>query len=152
MGKVREPYLTDGISEYLKRLRPFAHLEILELPDEKVPDRASDMEIRKLTEKEGLRMLNAIHPDDSVIALDVAGTEWSSVDLAHYIGEWELSARRDIVFCIGGSLGLSDAVIRRAGIRLSLSRMTFTHQMVRLILLEQIYRACMIQSGRPYHR
>jgi 23S rRNA (pseudouridine1915-N3)-methyltransferase len=152
MGKVREPYLTDGISDYLKRLRPFANLEIVDLPDEKVPDRASDAEIRKLTEKEGLRMLNAVNPDDSVIALDVSGTEWSSIDLARYIGERELSVQGDIVFCIGGSLGLSDAVIRRAGIRLSLSRMTFTHQMVRLILLEQIYRAFMIHSGRPYHR
>ncbi len=152
MGKVREPYLTEGISEYLKRLRPFTHLEILDLPDEKVPDRASDAEIKKLTEKEGLRMLNAITPDDSVVALDVAGAEWSSVDLARYIGEREMSVRGEIVFCIGGSLGLSDAVIRRAGIRLSLSRMTFTHQMVRLILLEQIYRAFMIRSGRPYHR
>ncbi len=152
MGKVREPYLADGISEYLKRLRIFTHLEVLDLPDEKVPDRASDAEIRKLTEKEGLRMLNSINPADSVVALDVAGTGWSSEDLAEHIGEWELSVRGDVIFLIGGSLGLSDAVIRRADIRLSLSRMTFTHQMVRLILLEQIYRAFMIRTGRPYHR
>lgn len=152
VGKIKEKFLHDGIAEYEKRLRPYVKLQIVELADEKRPASASPATESAALEKEGQRIIAAIPDGSFIIALDVKGESWSSQELASSLGDWELSAKNHLAFVIGGDLGLAPAVLARSGIRLSLSKMTFTHPMARLLLLEQIYRACRIRSGEPYHK
>jgi 23S rRNA (pseudouridine1915-N3)-methyltransferase len=152
VGKVKEKFLQEGIIEYEKRIRPYVKLQVIEIPEEKRPVSASPATESAAREKEGERILAAIPEGSSVLVLDVMGQSWSSEELAASFGERELSGQNQIVFVIGGDIGLSPAVIARSNLRLSLSRMTFTHPMTRLLLLEQVYRAFRILRGRPYHK
>lgn len=152
VGKIKEKYLQDGIAEYEKRLRPYVKLLITEIPGEKRPSSASPAAEPAALEKEGQRILAAVTEGTLLIALDVRGQSWTSEDMADALRVWEISGRSHVAFVIGGDLGLSAAVLKRSDLRLSLSKMTFTHPMARLLLLEQVYRACRINSGEPYHK
>jgi len=152
VGKIKEKFLQEGIAEYEKRLHPYVKLKIVELAEEKRPISASLSAGKGAMEKEGVRILAAIPPGSFIIALDVKGTGWSSEELAEFFRQKELAGKNQITFVIGGDLGLSPEVLARSGMRLSLSNMTFTHPMARFLLLEQVYRACRITSGEPYHK
>lgn len=152
IGKIKERFLQEGIAEYVKRLRPYVNLQILELAEEKRHASASVSAEKAAMEKEGERILAAIPPGSFIIALDVKGTGWSSMELAESFRQRELAGKNQITFVIGGDLGLSLAVLSRSDMRLSLSKMTFTHPLARLLLLEQIYRACRINHNEPYHK
>ena len=152
VGKAKERYIEEGIAEYEKRLRPYASCEIVEVKDERVPKNASPAEEAKVKEQEGERILAAVRDGALLVALDCGGEMWSSENLAARLRTWEISGTHEVCFVIGGPLGLSRAVLDRADIRLSLSRMTFLHTLVRVVLLEQIYRAFRIVRGEPYHK
>ena len=152
VGRIKEKYLQDGIAEYEKRLRPYAKVQIVEIAEEKRPAFATPSVERIALEKEGDRILAAVPEGSFIIALDFKGLSWSSEELATSFREWELSGQNQLVFVIGGDLGLSPAVIARSDWRLSLSKMTFTHPMARLLLVEQVYRAFRIMRGEPYHK
>ena len=152
VGRIKEKYLQDGIAEYEKRLRPYAKVQIVEISEEKRPASATPSVERIALEKEGDRILAAVPEGSFLIALDVKGFSWSSEELAASFREWELSGQNQLAFVIGGDLGLDTAVIARSDLRLSLSKMTFTHPIVRLLLMEQVYRAFRIMRGEPYHK
>jgi 23S rRNA (pseudouridine1915-N3)-methyltransferase len=152
VGKTKERYIVDGIAEYEKRLHPYVKLQITVIAEEKRPVGISAANEEQVREWAGERIIAALPPGAVVVALDVRGRLLSSEDLAALLRDWEIAGKTSIVFVIGGDLGLSDAVLSRADLQLSISPMTFTHQMVRLILLEQIYRAEKINRGEPYHK
>ncbi|MED1738113.1 23S rRNA (pseudouridine(1915)-N(3))-methyltransferase RlmH [Bacillus swezeyi] len=152
IGKLKEKYLKQGIDEYIKRLSAYAKVDIIELPDEKAPENLSDQDMRIIKDKEGERILSKISPDAHVIALAIEGKMKSSEELADNMDRLATYGKSKVTFVIGGSLGLSDAVLKRADEKLSFSRMTFPHQLMRLILLEQVYRAFRINRGEPYHK
>ncbi|QFT91171.1 Ribosomal RNA large subunit methyltransferase H [Bacillus sp. THAF10] len=152
IGKLKEKYLKQGINEYLKRLSAYAKIEIIELPDEKAPEQLSDAEMEQVKNKEGERILGKISDDTHVIALAIEGKQRSSEELAKEMDRLATYGKSKIAFVIGGSLGLSGDVMKRANDTLSFSRMTFPHQLMKLILLEQIYRAYRITRGEPYHK
>lgn len=152
VGKLKEKYLKDGIAEYVKRLGRFAKYEVIELPDEKTPDNASLAEQRAILAKEGDKILAKIGDRDYVMALAIEGKQVSSEDFAKQIAHVTLSGRSTITFVIGGSLGLDARVKKRAHYLMSFGLLTLPHQLMRLVLLEQIYRAFMIQQGSPYHK
>lgn len=151
VGKLKERYLQEGIDEFIKRLRPYSRIRIIELTDERIAANPSPKEQEAIKNKEGERILNSLEERSYVIALDVKGKPMSSEGLARSIQNLQVQGYSSISFIIGGALGLSKEVLKRADYRLSLSHMTFTHQMVRLILIEQIYRAFKIIRGEPYH-
>ncbi|HEY4553278.1 MAG TPA: 23S rRNA (pseudouridine(1915)-N(3))-methyltransferase RlmH [Bacillaceae bacterium] len=152
VGKLKEKYLKQGIDEYLKRLSAYAKVEIIEVPDEKAPEILSGTEMEQVKRKEGERILAKIHPDAHVIALAIEGSMRTSEQLAERIDHLATYGKSKIVFVIGGSLGLSSEVMQRADEALSFSKMTFPHQLMRLILVEQVYRAFRIIRGEPYHK
>ena len=152
VGRIKEPFLREGIAEYEKRLRPYLDLTIVEITEEKRQVSASGSAEKAAMEKEGERILAAIPSGSFVIALDVRGTPWSSVELAGFFRKQELAGKNHITVVIGGDLGLSPVVLSRSTMRLSLSMMTFTHPIARFLILEQVYRACRINSGEPYHK
>lgn len=152
VGKIKENYLREGIAEFQKRLRPYANINIIEVPDEKTPDNASDADNAIILAKEGQGILRYIENGTYVIVLDIQGKMLSSEELAHFLAERALNGQSKIAIIIGGSLGLSPEVKKRADYKLSFSRLTFPHQMMRLILFEQIYRAFRINQGAPYHK
>ena len=152
VGKIKEKYLKLGIDEFKKRLSKYCKLEIIELEDEKAPENLSDKEMLMIKEKEGKKILSKIKDNSYVIALAIDGKNLSSEELAETIDNLGVRGTSHIVFVIGGSLGLSDEVLRRANYKLSFSKMTFPHQLMRLILLEQVYRAYRINNGEPYHK
>ncbi|MDQ0220972.1 23S rRNA (pseudouridine(1915)-N(3))-methyltransferase RlmH [Peribacillus cavernae] len=152
VGKLKEKYLKQGIDEYLKRLSAYAKVDIIELPDEKAPETLSDIEVLQIKEKEGERILGKISQDAHVIALAIKGRMKSSEELADTFDKLATYGRSKVAFVIGGSLGLSKEVMQRADEALSFSRMTFPHQLMRLILVEQVYRAFRINRGEPYHK
>lgn len=152
VGKLKESYLQEGIREYLKRLGPYANVQIREVADEKAPEQLSEAEARKVKEKEGERILALIKPDTYVIALAIDGEPWTSEHLAGKLESLATYGKSQVAFIIGGSLGLSDAVLRRADAKLSFGRITMPHQLIRLVLVEQIYRAFRIMRGEPYHK
>ena len=152
VGKIKEKYLNDGIAEYAKRLSRYCKLSFIQVSDEKTPDKASDALNRQIKETEGNRLLNHIRDTDYVIALAIEGKMLDSVELSDLIARLGVQGKSSIAFVIGGSLGLSDAVLKRADYKLSFSKMTFPHQLMRVILLEQIYRVFKINSGEPYHK
>ena len=152
VGKLKESFHVKAVEEYAKRLQAYCKLEIIELADEKTPDGASAAEERKIKEVEGQRILKSIKEDAFVIALAIEGKMMSSEEFSAEIERIGLQGGSHIVFIIGGSLGLSDAVLQRADKKLSFSKMTFTHTMCRLILFEQIYRAFRIVNGEQYHK
>ncbi|MCM8709626.1 23S rRNA (pseudouridine(1915)-N(3))-methyltransferase RlmH [Clostridium sp. SYSU_GA19001] len=152
IGKLKEKYLKDAISEYTKRLSRYCRLEIIELPDEKTPDNASEKEEMQIKTKEGEAILKHIKDNMYVIALAIEGKMLSSEELAGFIKELGVKGESNIAFIIGGSLGLSKEVLNRADYKLSFSKMTFPHQLMRVILLEQVYRGFRIINGEPYHK
>jgi len=151
VGKIKEKYLSAGIAEFVKRLTPYCKLNIVEIDEEKMPDNPSDAEKAKALAKEGERMLKQISPDSYLIVLDVVGKPASSEELAAKLNDLALTGQSNITFAIGGAFGLSPAIRNAAKERLSFSKMTFTHQMIRLLLVEQVYRAFKINRGEPYH-
>ena len=152
VGKIKEKFYSQAIEEYSKRLSKYCKLEIKEAADEKAPDSASDTVNRMIKEKEGDRLLSFIKDDSYVIALAIDGKMLDSVELSEKIDNLMLSGKSDIVFVIGGSLGLDKRVLDRADYKLSFSKMTFPHQLMRVILLEQIYRSFRIMKNEPYHK
>ena len=152
VGKIKEKYLKLGIDEFKKRLSKYCKLEIIELEDEKAPENLSDKEMLIIKEKEGKKILYKIKDNSYVIALAIDGKNLSSEELAETINKLGVRGISNITFVIGGSLGLSDEVLSRADYKLSFSKMTFPHQLMRLILLEQVYRAYRINNGEPYHK
>lgn len=152
IGKIREKYLKDGIAEYAKRLSRFCTFEICELADIRIPDKASEAQCLAVKKAEGESILKHISPDSYVISLCVEGKSITSEELADKISAITLSGKSTIVFVIGGSLGLSDEVKSRSDFRLSFSAFTFPHQLMRLVLTEQIYRAFKINANEEYHK
>lgn len=152
VGKLKEKYLKQGIAEYAKRLGKFCKFEIVEVPDEKAPEKLSAAEMEGVKEKEGERILAKIRDKEYVYALAIEGKERSSEEFAQEIAQLTTYGKSDITFVIGGSLGLSPAVLKRAETKISFGRFTLPHQLMRLVLSEQIYRAFMINNGSPYHK
>ncbi|TWI59641.1 23S rRNA (pseudouridine(1915)-N(3))-methyltransferase RlmH [Halalkalibacter nanhaiisediminis] len=152
VGKLKEKYLKQGIEEYTKRLSAYAKIEIIEVPDEKAPENLSDADMQQIKQKEGERILAKVHPDAHVIALAIEGRMLTSEQLADNIDKLATYGKSKIAFIIGGSLGLADEVMKRADESLSFSKMTFPHQLMRLVLVEQVYRAFRIVRGEPYHK
>ena len=152
VGKVKEKFYRDGIAEFVKRLNRYCKLEIIEVGDEKTAEEASETEIRIVKEKEGERLLKNIKDDAYVVCLCIDGKQLNSEQLSEKIEKLGIQGTSHIYFVIGGSLGLADDVVKRANFKLSFSPMTFPHQLMRLILLEQIYRAYRIMNHEPYHK
>lgn len=152
VGKVKEKFYRDAIDEYAKRLSKYCKFELVEVADEKTPDKASSIEEEQIKEKEAQRILSKIKQDSYVCTLEIAGKELSSVELANWMEQSAIGGRSHISFVIGGSLGLHSSVLQRSDYALSFSRMTFPHQLMRVILSEQIYRAFRIINGEPYHK
>ncbi|WP_404430056.1 23S rRNA (pseudouridine(1915)-N(3))-methyltransferase RlmH [Sutcliffiella horikoshii] len=152
IGKLKEKYLKQGINEYLKRLSTYAKIDIVELADEKAPEQLSYAEMEQVKNKEGERILAKISDDTHVIALAIEGKQRSSEELAKEMDKLATYGKSKVAFVIGGSLGLSGDVMKRANDTLSFSKMTFPHQLMKLILLEQVYRGFRINRGEPYHK
>ena len=152
VGKIKEKFFRDALEEHKKRLSRYCKLTEIEVPDEKTPDNASETEERQIKEKEGDRLLSKMSDTATVIALAIDGKSYTSEGFASALEKLAVSGVSHIQFVIGGSLGLSDAVLRRADQRISFSAMTFPHQLMRVILSEQIYRAYRIQRNEPYHK
>ena len=151
VGKIKEKYLTEGIAEFTKRLTPYCKLETIAIGEEKMPDNPSPAEKEQVLAKETERLLNAIPQNAHVVLLDLQGKEVTSPQLADLFDEWALAGKSHIAFVIGGAFGYTDALRKRADMRWSFSKLTFTHQMIRLLLVEQIYRAYKISRNEPYH-
>jgi 23S rRNA (pseudouridine1915-N3)-methyltransferase len=151
MGRLKEKYWRDAAAEYEKRLTRYTKFETIELPDLPEPQNSSPAIEMQIKEKEGAAILSKLCPDDTVIALCIDGKQLDSVQLSKKLMQLQDNGKR-IVFIIGGSLGLSDAVVARANVKLSFSPMTFPHQLARIMLLEQVYRACKIAAGERYHK
>lgn len=155
VGSVKEPYFTAGIQEYLKRLRPVFPVTVQEVRDLPAPNNASPAQLRQLVEKEGQSLLAQLPAEPAaalVVALAINGRQLSSPELAAKMAEWSFGGQRELVFVIGGSYGLAPAVLARADFQLSFGRATYPHQLMRLILCEQIYRAVKINRHEPYHK
>ena len=152
IGSIKEKYFKDAILEYQKSLTDFCKFSILELPEYKISNNPNNADISKALTEEGKRVLSKIKDKDEVVSLCIEGKELSSVGLSKYINDAALTGHSTVDFIIGGSFGLSDEVKNRSNLKLSMSRMTFTHQMSRVILCEQIYRAFNILNGGKYHK
>lgn len=152
VGKIKEKYLEAAIEEYCKRLGRYCKLEVIQVADEKTPDKAGEALEEQIKDKEGERILSNLKEQAFVIALAIEGSMLTSEELSAYIGTLGIGGTSHIQFVIGGSLGLSKAVLKRADYKLSFSKMTFPHQLMRVILLEQIYRSYRIICKQPYHK
>lgn len=152
VGKIKEKFFVDALKEYEKRLSRYCRLEIIEVSDEKTPDRASEAEKVQILEKEADKLMKYIKEDAYVIPLAIEGKNLDSLEFSHKLDGLGISGKSCIQFIIGGSLGLSKGIMKRADFSLSFGRMTYPHQLMRVILLEQIYRAYRIMSGEPYHK
>ena len=151
IGKLKEAYLRDGVAEFVKRLRPYGGVTITELNESKIGDKPSDADRQHVVEEEGERLLKLVNDRSWLVVLDVYGKTMSSEALAAKVAELELDGISEMTFVIGGAFGVSEKLRSAARLRLSFSPMTFTHQMVRLLLVEQLYRVCKINRGEPYH-
>ena len=152
VGKIKEKYFRDAILEYVKRLSRYCKLEIIEVEDEKTPDKASLAEEDQIRAKEAERIRKYIKDDTCVITLEIAGQMYDSVEFAHKLEKLAVEGNSRLQFIIGGSLGLHENICRRANLAISFSKMTFPHQLMRVVLLEQIYRSFRIINGEPYHK
>lgn len=152
VGKLKEKYLKDAIAEYSKRLSKYCKLEIIEVADEKTPDNASEAVEIAIRDKEAERILKYLKDDAYVITLEIGGEMLSSEEFADKIDKLGIQGISHIIFIIGGSIGLGQAVVKKSDYALSFSKMTFPHQLMRVILLEQIYRGYRIVTGAPYHK
>ncbi len=151
VGKIKEKYLQEAISEYSKRLSKYCKLIITELPDEKIPDKLNDTLSEQIKEKECTKILNHLKKDSYVIALDISSTQYSSEEFSKKIEEISME-NSNITFIIGGSLGLNKKLLNTCDLKVSFSKMTFPHQLFRVFLLEQIFRAFKISNGETYHK
>jgi 23S rRNA (pseudouridine1915-N3)-methyltransferase len=152
VGRLKEKYLTEGAAEYLKRLSAYARIEVEEVNDESFSDNLSPAEAEKVKEKEGQHILKRLRRGTYLVVLDLRGRMHTSEEMAGILGKLALEGKGDITFAIGGTLGLPQPVLDKADLKLSFSRLTFPHQLIRLILLEQIYRWFKISRGEPYHK
>ena len=152
VGKIKEKYLKDAIAEYSKRLSKYCKLDIVEVADEKTPDQASENVERQIRQKEGERILRYVKDDAYVFTLEIGGTMLDSVAFAKKMETLGIQGKSHLIFIIGGSIGLGEEVLRRSDYALSFSKMTFPHQLMRVILLEQVYRGYRIIEGAPYHK
>lgn len=152
VGKLKEKYWKQAIAEYQKRLGAYTKIEIIEVPDEKAPENMSDKEIEQVKQKEGQRLLAKVKPQSTVITLEIKGNMLTSEGLAKNLQQRMVQGQSDFTFIIGGSNGLHQDVLDRSNYALSFSKMTFPHQMMRVILLEQVYRAFKIMRGEAYHK
>ncbi|MBK3496788.1 23S rRNA (pseudouridine(1915)-N(3))-methyltransferase RlmH [Viridibacillus sp. YIM B01967] len=152
VGKLKEKYLKMGIEEYVKRLGAYAKIDLIEVPDEKAPEQLSDAEMEIVKKKEGERILAKISPDTHVIALAINGKMKTSEEMSKDIESLMTYGKSKIAFVIGGSLGLHDDVLKRANEKQSFGKMTLPHQLMKLVLVEQIYRSFRIMKGEPYHK
>ena len=152
VGKIKEKHLSDAIAEYSKRLSRYCKLDIIQVQDEKTPDKPTEVQREQILEKEASRLLPHISDKAFVIALAIDGKQLSSEQLADYIENCGINGRSNIVWIIGGSLGISDTLLKRADFKLSFSKMTFPHQLMRVIMLEQLYRSYRIINKEPYHK
>lgn len=152
VGKIKEKFYRDAIAEYEKRLSRYCKLEIIEVADEKTPDGASELVEAQIKEKEAERMEKYLRDGAYVCALAIDGKQLDSVELSGKIEKLGTSGTSHIIFLIGGSLGMSDSLLKRSDMKLSFSKMTFPHQLMRVILLEQVYRAYRIMNNEPYHK
>lgn len=152
VGKIKEKFFTGAIEEYSKRLSRYVNLEICQVNDEKAPENMSDADVLKVKDTEGERLLKVIKDSSYVVALAIDGKKLTSEAFADFFSKKMLNGISHITFVIGGSLGLSESVLKRADYKLSFSDMTFPHQLMRVILLEQIYRANRINNNEPYHK
>ena len=152
VGKIKEKYLKDAIAEYSKRLSKYCKLEIIEVADEKTPDNASEVVEEQIRSKEAERILKHVKDDAFVITLEINGKQLTSEELAGKIDTLGIQGHSHITFIIGGSIGLGTEVLKKSNFALSFSKMTFPHQLMRVILLEQVYRSYRIINGEPYHK
>lgn len=152
VGKIKEKYTRDGIREFQKRLSRYCNLKIIEIDDEKAPENLSERDMELVKDKEGKKILSKIPQNSHIISLEIEGRQLSSEELSKKMEDLMIDGINDITFIVGGSLGLSSEVRNRANFKLSFSNMTFPHQLMRLILLEQIYRGFRIMKGEPYHK
>lgn len=152
VGKLKEKYLTEGIAEYTKRLSRFCKVQVVELIDEKTPENASEAQNNQIMAREGERIQAKIGSRDYVIVLAIEGKQFPSEEFSQKLEDIVVNGYSDITFIVGGSLGLSKAIKQRANLKMSFGLLTLPHQLMRLVLIEQIYRAFMIQQGSPYHK
>lgn len=152
VGKLKEKYLVQGIKEYMKRLGGYTKIELIEVADEKAPENLSTAQMQQVKDKEGERILAKIKEQDYVFALAIEGENPTSEAFAKQMAQLMVQGKSNFVFVIGGSLGLSTAVMKRSNAAISFGKMTYPHQLMRLILVEQIYRAFRINHGEPYHK
>lgn len=152
VGRLKEKFYTDAVNEFKKRLSRFAEVEIVELADEKAPEKLSDAELEQIKLAEGRRILAKLADGETVVALDIRGVQLSSTELADKLKNLMLEGKSRLAFIIGGSNGLSSEVLSRADFKLSFSKMTFSHQIFRIMLMEQLYRAFKIINNEPYHK
>ena len=151
IGKLKDAYLRDGVAEFVKRMRPYGGITITELNESKIGDKPSDVDRKQVVIEEGERLLKNVPKNAYIVLLDVYGKTMSSEDLAKTVAKLEVDGVSDMAFIVGGAFGVSDELRRSVNYKLSFSPMTFTHQMVRLLLVEQIYRASKINRNEPYH-
>ncbi|WP_314641972.1 23S rRNA (pseudouridine(1915)-N(3))-methyltransferase RlmH [uncultured Veillonella sp.] len=151
IGKLKDAYLRDGVAEFVKRMRSYGGIAITELNESKIGDKPSDADRKQVVDEEGERLLKAVPKNSYTVLLDVYGKTMSSEDLAKTIAKLEVDGVSDMAFIIGGAFGVSQTLRESVNYKLSFSPMTFTHQMVRLLLVEQIYRASKINRNEPYH-
>ena len=151
IGKLKDAYLRDGVAEFVKRMRPYGGITITELNESKIGDKPSDADRKQVVDEEGERLLKAVPKNAYTVLLDVYAKTMSSEDLAKAVAKLEVDGVSDMAFIIGGAFGVSEALRQSVNFKLSFSPMTFTHQMVRLLLVEQIYRASKINRNEPYH-
>ena len=151
IGKLKDAYLRDGVAEFVKRMRPYGGITITELNESKIGDKPSDADRKQVVVEEGERLLKAVPKNAYTVLLDVYGKTMSSEELAKTIAKLEVDGISDMAFIVGGAFGVSDELRKSVNYKLSFSPMTFTHQMVRLLLVEQIYRASKINRHEPYH-
>lgn len=152
VGKIKEKYINLGLSEFSKRLSKYCKLNLIEVSDEKAPENLSEADMKIVKNKEGEKILSKLNDNTYIIVLAIDGKQLSSEELSKKIDNLALQGNSSITFIIGGSLGLSDEVLNKANYKLSFSKMTFPHQLMKLILLEQVYRAFRISRGEPYHK
>ena len=151
IGKLKDAYLRDGVAEFVKRMRPYGGITITELNESKIGDKPSDADRKQVVDDEGERLLKVVPKNAYTVLLDVYGKTMSSEDLAKTVAKLEVDGVSDMAFIIGGAFGVSEALRQSVNFKLSFSPMTFTHQMVRLLLVEQIYRSAKINRNEPYH-
>lgn len=152
VGKVKEKYFTGAINEYAKRLSKYCKLELVEVADEKCPEALSEKEMEQVKNKEAQRILAKVRDGEYVITLEIEGKQVTSEELSAKLDQLAVSGKSDVTFIIGGSLGLHSSVSKRSNFKLSFSKMTFPHQLMKVVLLEQVYRGFRISRGEPYHK